>query len=83
MLALPAAADPVEEFLLLSGSSGVADEVLVRRAVRTAAVYKLHCTVRHSSCEAPPTAAALAQVTREFVRGHAWAARAAAAAHVR
>ena len=83
MLAHPAAADPVEEFLLLSGSSGVADEVLVRRAVRTAAVYKLHCALRRSSCEAPPTAATLAQVARELVRGHARAARVAAAAHVR
>ena len=80
MLALSAAADPVEELLLLSGSSGVADEVLVRRAVRTAAVYKLYCKVRHRSCEAPPTAATLAQVTRELVRGHA---RAVASAHVR
>ena len=56
---------------------------IVRRAVRTAAVYKLYCKVRHRSCEAPPTAATLVLVTRELVRGHARAARAVASAHVR
>ena len=53
MLALLVAADQVEELLRLSGSNGVAVEVLVRRAARATAVYKIRCAIRHSSCEAP------------------------------
>ena len=46
-------------------------DVLVRKAVRTAAVYKVHCLFRHGGVPAGPAAQeALLQCARELVRGH-------------
>ena len=75
-LALPRHEDPLAEFLMLSGIGTPADDVLIRRAVRTAAVYKLRCTFRHSNEAAVVSPDALTQVAREIVRSRPRAARA-------
>jgi hypothetical protein len=75
-LALPRQGDPLAEFLMLSGAGAAEDDVLIRRAVRTAAVYKLHCTFRRSNQAAVTTPDALTQVVREIVRSRPRAARA-------
>ena len=74
-LALPQHEDPLAEFLMISGTGGTEDDVLIRRAARTAAAHKLHCTFRHSNEAAVASPDALTQVAREIVRSHPRAAR--------
>eukprot|EP00959_Pyramimonas_sp_CCMP1952_P073691 1540202-Pyramimonas_sp.AAC.1 len=61
---------------MLSGAGAAEGELLITRAVRTAAVYKLHGTFRHSNQAAVTTPDALTQVVRGIVRSHPRAARA-------
>ena len=73
-LGLGRAEDPVADFMVLSPRYTSADQaVLVRKAVRVAAVYKLHCSVRHRPSGAAATLRpeTLFQTAREIARGHA------------
>ena len=67
-------------FLLLDMGPNSIDadpSLLARKALRTAAVYKVHCMVRHGAIPAGAAAQeALQQAVRELVRGHAAANRA-------
>ena len=67
-------------FLLLDMGPNSIDAdplLLARKALRTAAVYKVHCMVRHGAIPAGAAAQeALQQAVRELVRGHAAANRA-------
>ena len=86
--ALRLAAPPVEarlgDFLLLTPRPRAdAGGELPRRALRTAAAYRVHCLVRHGRVARGPAACeALSQVARDMVRGHALAGAALDAAEM-
>ena len=69
----PSAARRLEHFLGLDLPDAVRDrDAALRRALRTAAVYRAHCLVRHGRLTRGAEAAeALPQCVRELTRGHA------------
>ena len=70
-LAIPWATFGTAEFMLLDHPpGGLPEDVLLLRAVRTAAVYRVHCRARHAEGSATPGTGALGLAALELVRGH-------------
>ena len=72
----PVGSGAMDDFLVLEPrySEGARD-VLVRKAVRLAAVYIVHCRFRHGSSPAPVAWQALSHMAREILRGSSAATR--------
>ena len=72
------------DFLVLDTKpSLICRDMLLRKCIRTAAVYRTHCAVRHGVVRSGPGAReALAQAAQQLVRGHGLATRALDGARV-
>ena len=83
-LTAPLEADRLGDFLLLTPRPRAdAAGDLPRRALRTAAAYRVHCLVRHGRVARGPAACeALSQAARDLVRGHSLAGAALDAAEL-
>lgn len=79
-LALHAGTDGLADFLVLDAI--LSDTELVRRAVRTSAVYIVHCRQKHAENRGQASGESLSMTVREILRVHVPAARACAAARV-
>ena len=81
-LAIPHSLSGIAEFLLLDRDHRATPrDALIRLAIRTAAVYRVHCRSRHAEHATIPTAESLGMAALELVRGHP-AAAAMVRAHV-
>ena len=83
-LVAPVVEERLGEFLLLTPRPRAdAAGDLPRRALRTAAAYRVHCLVRHGRVARGPAACeALSQAARDLVRGHSLAGAALDAAEL-